>query len=147
MPLMSELKGASGELAARAIEVVRRADAVDRVLFGSFSLRPLTVVRRSGLPFITSAAVPEGLKALGRSHLWIGPGRPPYQLFQVPEVRNGWRITSPRFVRLARRAGMPVHVWVVNHEADMRRLFSWGVTGLISDVPDVAMRVRDDVAR
>ncbi len=141
VPFMVELKGESAELAVRAIEVVRRSDAVDRVLFGSFSEIPLAAVRRSGLPFITSAAVPEGLSALIRSHFWVGPGRHEYQLFQVPEVRKGWRIVSQRFVRLARHAELPVHVWVVNDEPDMRRLLDWGVTGLISDVPDTAMRV------
>jgi glycerophosphoryl diester phosphodiesterase len=140
-PLMVELKGASAELGRRAVEVVRACDAVDRVLFGSFSAVSLKAVRASGPEFITSAAVPEGLRALIRSYVWMGPGRPAYQLLQVPEVRNGWRIVSPRFVRLARRAGMPVHVWVVNDEADMRRLLEWGVTGIISDTPDTAIKI------
>ncbi|MEI6244231.1 MAG: glycerophosphodiester phosphodiesterase [Acidobacteriota bacterium] len=141
MPFMVELKGATVELATRAVEVVRRSDAVERVLFGSFSDVGLGVIRRSGLPLITSAAVPEGLMALLRSFVWIGPGRGEYRLFQVPERRKGFRIVSPRFVRLARHAGLPVQVWVVNEEDDMRRLLSWGVTGLISDRPDRAIKV------
>ena len=36
-----------------------------------------------------------------------------------------------------------MQVWIVNDDADMRRLFDWGVTGLISDMPDVAVHVRD----
>ena len=141
MSFLIELKGASAELARRAVDVVRRCDAVERVLFGSFSLVSLAAIRESGLPFITSAAVPEGLRALLRSHLWIGPGRTEYQLFQVPEVRKRVRIVTPRFVRLARRASLPVQVWVVNDEADMQRLLSWGVTGIISDTPDTAVKV------
>jgi glycerophosphoryl diester phosphodiesterase len=144
MPFMVELKGASAELAARAVDVVRRCDAVERVSFGSFSAVPLAVIRASGLPFITSAAVPEGLRALARSWFFVGPGRPAYQLFQVPEVRRGLRVVSPRFVRLARAAGLPVHVWVVNDADAMRRLLNWGVTGIISDRPDMAMKVRDE---
>jgi glycerophosphoryl diester phosphodiesterase len=140
MPFMVELKGASADLAVRAIDVVRHADAVERVIFGSFSQVTLAAVREHS-SFITSASAPEGLRAVIRSHLWMGPGRPPYQLFQIPEVRNGWRIVSPRFVRLARKAGLPVQVWIVNEEPDMRRLLSWGVTGLISDCPDVALKI------
>lgn len=147
MPFMVELKGASAELAAHAVDVVRRCDAVERVSFGSFSAVPLAVIRASGLPFITSAAVPEGLRAVARSWLFLGPGRPGYQLFQVPEVRRGLRIVSPRFVRLARAAGFPVHVWVVNEADAMRRLLGWGVTGIISDRPEVGMEIRAEAAR
>jgi len=141
MRFMIELKGTSPELAIRTIDVVRRCDAVERVLFGSFSDVTLDAVRRQGPEFLTSAASSEGLWALMKSHLWIGPGRSRYQLFQVPEQRKRVRIISPRFVRLARDAGLPVQVWVVNDAEDMRRLLEWGVTGLISDAPDVAMAV------
>ncbi len=141
MRFMVELKGASTELARRAIDVVRRWDAVERVLFGSFSDVTLGAVREHAPECLTSAASSEGVWALIKSHLWIGPGRPAYQLFQVPERRPWLRIVSPRFVRLARNAGLPVQVWVVNEPDDMRRLLSWGVTGIISDRPDVAIKV------
>jgi glycerophosphoryl diester phosphodiesterase len=51
---------------------------------------------------------------------------------------------SPRFLRSVHRAGCAVHVWTVNDEADMRRLFDWGVDAIITDRPDVAVRVRDE---
>jgi glycerophosphoryl diester phosphodiesterase len=47
------------------------------------------------------------------------------------------------FVAAAQRAGVPVQAWIVDDPDDMRRLVEWGVTGLISDRPDVAV----DVAR
>lgn len=141
IPFMIELKGSSPALALRTIDVVRRCGAADRVLFGSFSDVTLNAVRAQAPEFITSAASSEGLWALIRSHLWMGPGRPRYQLFQVPEVRKRFRIVSRRFVRLARNAGLPVQVWVVNEPDDMRRLVGWGVTGIISDRPDIALSV------
>jgi len=40
--------------------------------------------------------------------------------------------------------GLAVQVWVVNERADILRLFDWGVDGIISDRPDVAVAARDD---
>lgn len=43
-----------------------------------------------------------------------------------------------RVHRLKRR----VHVYTVNQEADMRRLFKWGVDGIFTDDPQLAVKVR-----
>jgi glycerophosphoryl diester phosphodiesterase len=81
---------------------------------------------------------------------WIGlsPGWVRYQAFQVPETSGRTRVVSPRFVRLAHEAGLAVQVWTVDEPADIRRLLDWGVDGIISDRPDVAVEVvREWVSR
>jgi glycerophosphoryl diester phosphodiesterase len=70
----------------------------------------------------------------------------PYGGFQVPETALGHRIVSPRFLRHAHRRGLKVQVWTVDEEADMRRLLSWGVDGLITNRPDAAVRIRGATA-
>jgi glycerophosphoryl diester phosphodiesterase len=65
----------------------------------------------------------------------------PYQAFQVPETSGETRVVSPRFVRLAHKAGLVVQVWTVDDPDDIRRLLGWGVDGIISDRPDVAVNV------
>ncbi len=75
------------------------------------------------------------------------PGRVPYRAFQVPERSGRLTVVSPRFIRLAHAAGLVVQVWTVNEEADMRRLLDWGVDGLITDRPDLAVRIRNDWTR
>ena len=70
----------------------------------------------------------------------------PYDAFQVPEVSRGTRVVSPEFIRAAHARDLLVQVWTVNDEPSMQRLLSWGVDGLISDRPDLALRVRDAFA-
>ena len=63
-------------------------------------------------------------------------------------MRRGTRVVSPRFVKLAHNAGIVVQVWTVDEPDDMRRLLEWGVDGIITDRPDVAVDVvRDWTAR
>jgi glycerophosphoryl diester phosphodiesterase len=47
-------------------------------------------------------------------------------------------ITSPRVVRRIHRRGWKVFVWTVNREAEMKKLASWGVDGIITNHPDRA---------
>lgn len=48
---------------------------------------------------------------------------------------------DPAIVRLARKSGFPVYVWTVNDPIDMSYLISIGVDGIITDRPDVLVRL------
>ena len=69
-----------------------------------------------------------------------------YAAFQVPEFAGRMRVVSPNFVQHLHREGHAIQVWVVNARADMHRLLDWGVDGIISDIPDLAVTVRDQWA-
>jgi glycerophosphoryl diester phosphodiesterase len=139
--LIIELKVNDPTLAHKTIEEVRAADAVDRVALGSFGTRVLRAARAYEPRIRTGSSREETRLALYRSWVRWPVRRPPYQEYQVPEVAGSTRVVSPRFVRYAHEAGCPVKVWTVDDEADMRRLLSWGVDAIISDRPDVAVRV------
>lgn len=72
--------------------------------------------------------------------------RPPVDAFQMPEKAGGRQVLSPRWIREAHARNVAIHVWTVDGEADMRRLLSWGVDGVISDRPDRLARVLHQVA-
>jgi glycerophosphoryl diester phosphodiesterase len=137
--IIIELKVNRPELARRAIDEVRAAGAIDRVSLGSFGWRVLHAAREYEPRISTGASREEARWALYRS--WIGwpLGRPSYREFQVPERAGATTIISPRFIAHARRAGLPVKVWTVDEPDDMRRLLRWGVDGLITDRPDLAV--------
>jgi glycerophosphoryl diester phosphodiesterase len=143
-----ELKEPRRMLAVAVIQEVRRAGALDRVCLGSFSAGVLRTARAIDPGVATSGGRMDVRLALYRSWINLSPGRPPYQAFQVPEMRRGTRVVSPRFVKLAHNAGIVVQVWTVDEPDDMRRLLEWGVDGIITDRPDVAVDVvRDWTAR
>ena len=143
VPLIIEMKGEDVRLGPAVVASVRRASATMRVCLGSFSADVLASARAAAPDIATSAARAESLRALQRSWLGLSPGRVPYRAFQVPERSGRLRVVSRRFIRAVHKSHCAVQVWTVNEEADMRRLFDWGIDGLITDHPDVAVRVRN----
>ncbi len=141
IPLIVELKVNTPELAERTIDEVRAAGAIDRVSLGSFGTRVLRAARAYEARVATGSSREETRLALYRSWIRWPVRSPPYRAFQVPEISGATRVVSPRFVRDAHAAGCQVQVWTVDDESDMRRLLSWGVDAIISDRPDVAVRV------
>ena len=137
--LIVELKGASPVLARATLAEVRRAAALDRVCIGGFDGAGLRLVRASEPTMATSASREEVRWALYRSWIGLRPCRPAYQAFQVPEHYGRTTVVSPRFVNAVHRAGIVVQVWTVDQPDDMIRLLDWGVDGLITDRPDVAV--------
>jgi len=150
LPIVIEIKGESPRVAERALAIVRAAGASDRVIVGGFSGVVLDAVRRWPGPVVTSASSREVQSALRRSYLWLTPRQSGFDLFQVPVRLRGQPILTRALVKTARRAGIPMHAWIVDDRDEMERLIGWGVTGLISDRPDtaveVARRLRDRVS-
>ena len=140
-PMIIEIKHGTADAARAVVAVIRDAGAIDRVCVGSFGLLALQAVRELEPKIATSASRKEGQMALYRSWAGLSPGRVPYRALQVPEQAGRLRVVSPRFLRAVHRANLALQVWTVNEEADMRRLFAWGVDGVITDRPDLAVSV------
>ena len=135
--IIVELKVNEAELAAATIDVIRKADAVDRVCLGSFGWRVLRAARAIEPAIATSGAREEVRWALYRS--WVGwpVALGAYDGYQIPEFAGGTRVVSPRFVEYAHDAGLGVQVWTVDTEEAARRMLGWGVDALITDRPDI----------
>ena len=124
------------------VDVVRRTGMQGRVLLGSDAHRRFRRIQAAGpelASFFTRRAAGVFLLAV-----WLGLSRayrPPHHTLQVPERLGRLRVVTGRFVRAAHALGIPVIVWTVNEEADMRRLLALGVDGIMTDRPDVFNRV------
>ena len=141
LPFVVEIKGEHVEAAPRVVEILRRVGAERRVIVGGFSGPVLDTVRRLAPDLVTSASREEVRAALQRARFWLPPRRPAYRLLQMPVRANNRRLLTPGFLRVVRRAGLPTHAWIVDDPAEMRRLLACGVTGLISDRPDLAVAI------
>jgi glycerophosphoryl diester phosphodiesterase len=117
---------------APLVALIERMAAWDRVCIGSFSDRRLARVRKlSGGRACTSM----GPRAVALARATAG-GRMPRQgadCLQVPVRFGAVAIATPRFIRAAHRAGLPVHVWTINDEATMHQMLDLGVDGVMTD--------------
>jgi glycerophosphoryl diester phosphodiesterase len=52
-------------------------------------------------------------------------------------------VISPAFIRQVHADGATVQVWVIDSPQDVKRLLDWGVDGIISDRPDLALAARE----
>ena len=142
--IIIEMKGGEPDLARAVGTAVKKADAVDRVCVGSFYQPSIDALRADHPEIVTSASESEARWMLHRSWVrWPFTRKRRYCAFQVPERAGRMRVVSPAFVRHVHREDHAIQVWVVNDPADMRRLLDWGVDGIISDVPDLAVAARN----
>lgn len=137
--IIVEMKENEPELARATVDEVRRAKASDRVCVGGFGLRAMVEARRYGPEIPTSAAREEVRWALYRSWVAWPVAAPAYAGFQVPERSGSTRVVSERFIRIAHRHDLFVQTWTIDRPEDMHRLLGWGVDGLITDRPDLAV--------
>lgn len=86
----------------------------------------------------TSGVEPEIRRFYILNRLFLGPiYRPVTDAFQVPQRFGNLVVITPRFVRVAQRHNIDVHVWTINTGAEMADLLDVGVDGIITDYPDL----------
>jgi len=125
------------ELVETVCMLVKKHQLQKRVMFSSFFGGNLSKAR-SYLP-----DVPRGLLAFnGILGAWARSFGFVFGKYQAlhPYLKDMTQQEVLRVHRLKRR----VHVWTVNAEEDMRRLFSWGVDAIFTDDPQLAVKVRTE---
>jgi glycerophosphoryl diester phosphodiesterase len=114
------------------VQVLRAANAWDRVCITSFSGRRLSATRAL-LPRPVCMATPPGAVSAIAAGTPAGLltarfGRLSIRCAQIPV-----RVATGQFIRRAHAAGLQVHVWTINDPAVMTSLLDRGADGLMTD--------------
>ena len=132
-PLLIEVKEVR---AARPLaNLIRERGAAGRVVVASFLEEALA-------PCYEAPVIPTGASRQGILRLWLAamtgfpaPGAR-YRTYAVPDrFRDRIHVPTARFIRAARRAGCPVHVWTVNDPERAGYLWGKGAAGMITNFP------------
>lgn len=136
LPMIIEIK--EPEVSEAVLRLLLHYDAETRVLVGSFLQAALRPFERASVP--RSASRRETIVSWVTSRVGLAyPGRA-FDAFTVPPRHGAFTIVDRSFVRSARGAGRPVHMWTVDDPHTARRLRASGVAGLITNYPS---RLRD----
>lgn len=134
---LKSLDISNAKLGVDVVEAVRAHKMVDEVVISSFNPFALRRSKRAG-PEIEHALLLD-LDTTG----WTRWGLT-LRHSLADGLHPSTEMADAAYVAAAKRRKMPVRVWTVNDEADMRRLAGLGVDAIISDTPDVALRVIQD---
>lgn len=140
--LSIDAKTADAPLARALADTIRAARAEDRVVVGSFhdvQARRLGRLLPGVCRFLPRRAA--AWHVVGAKLGVKAPWAPAYQLAALPRRHGAIEVVTARSVAHFHACGLPVHVWTVDDEAEMRELLALGVDGLITNRPGVLKRV------
>ncbi len=134
-----ELKSMETETSGIGVDVVAAVKAqgmVEQVIISSFNPIALRRARQAGREIDGALLLAADLPGWMRSGLvrrWSKAVALHPELTMVNEA----------YLARAHKLGLPVRVWTVNDDADIRRMIDLGVDAIITDAPDRALALRE----
>jgi glycerophosphoryl diester phosphodiesterase len=114
-------------------KVLQEFNINERVLIQSFDIRSLQAIHKLdpelkiGLLIANTGSVDHNIRKLGFTPYMYNPSL---------------KLTKEHTVKQAHQHGCKIFPWTINHENDMQKLMDWGVDGIITDHPDIAIKLR-----
>ena len=113
-------------------QVLKEYDVLDRTTVQSFDPRALEAMHSIDPQVSTSLIIsnPHGI------------GENLAQLSFVPDIYSpDYELVDEELIRAAHARNIQVIPWTINEADTMRKLLAWGIDGLITDYPDLAVEV------
>jgi glycerophosphoryl diester phosphodiesterase len=122
----------SAKIGAAVVTATRVHGMADQVVISSFSPFAVRQAKRAGPEIECALLVAHDLPAWMR---WGLTRRYSCADGIHPEAL----MVDAAYVSRARKARLPVRVWTVNDESEMRRMIDFGVDAVVTDVPDLML--------
>ncbi len=137
-----EIKQEEPPIEAALVSLIREMNATDRVLVASVDDEVIQRFRRLAPDVATSTSEKEVyLFVIGAWLHLTALLDPAFDALQVPPNSGTIPVVTHDVVEAAHSKNIQVHVWTIDEEEEMRRLLALGVDGIISDRPDLLMKV------
>jgi glycerophosphoryl diester phosphodiesterase len=120
----------------KVLEVVAASGVADQVLFSSFNHYTLANLRKLGAAQPLGALVAERL---------FKPWRYAESV-PVAALHPSYKACTRKLVAKCHKRGVAVHTWTVDDPKDITKQLRLGVDAIITDVPGLAVQLRDELA-
>ena len=120
-------------MAKEVVEIIERYNMADKVLVSSFLHPVLLEVKR------LNPTIKTGILFTCRPVSITNMARDARAEFVHPYYET----LDKQLIDEAHKNGLEVNVWTVDDPDEMQKLIEWGVDGIITDVPDVFLEIRD----
>jgi len=149
MRYVIEIKLTQNPIAQPLCELIRKHQMQDKVMIASFHDEAMQNFRETCPEVATSASRTEvrNFVLLGKTFL-SGFIAPQYQSIQPPydpKESLNIPIMTERFIREAHAKNIKVEPWTVNEPALMKQYIEWDVDGIITDRPDLMIKVLEEL--
>lgn len=127
-----------GGIEEKALELVKKYDMQEHVLFSSFDYRAITHLKELDVN-IAAALLYEKQQSQNKT---------PVQLvdeYSADAFNCSYRQYSKKWAKQTSEANIPVFVYTVNSERLMGKMIKRGVSGIFSDKPDVLKQLVDNM--
>jgi glycerophosphoryl diester phosphodiesterase len=146
--MIIELKSDGQAMAEQLCGLLRAHNHQERSIVASFHDDALTFFREACPEVATSASSSEA------AYYWILHvlrldllSSPDFEALLIPETAGPITIVDQRFVDVSQTRGLPVQVWTIDEEQDMRRLTRLGVHAIITPQPDRLMGLLQELGQ